>query len=130
MKPLYTKLRVTDNTKTQNLPVMQQLQLLFGKLNTDGNTKLEAEEKISRANLEMQSALSNMISVVTNKMKELGYHCVTLAISSRFEPYFESVFSSETGKGRFYDFEIENHSVPVNGVDYFIKVTVREKEDD
>lgn len=129
MKPLYKTIKVTERTQTQKLPVMEQIKLLLGKVSTDETIRLEASEKISRANLEMQSALSSLINNVTAKMMELGEKSVTVAISSRFKPYFEDVMSTEYGKGRFYDFTIIDKDIPVIGADYFITVTIREKED-
>lgn len=129
MKPIYTTIKVTDRTQTQKLPVMEQLKLLLGKASNEDTIKLEASEKVSRANLEMQSALSNLINNVTKKMKELGHKSVTLSISSRFKPYFEEVLSKTHGKGRFYDFEIKDKEMPVIGVDYYLLMRISEKED-
>lgn len=129
MKPLYTRIKVTDKTQTQKLPVMDQLKLLLGKVSNDENIKLEASEKISRANLEMQSALSNLVNNAVQLMKDKGFNSVTLSVSSKFKPYFEEVLSPDTGKGRFYDFHIEDKKVPVVGVDYFLNMRISEKED-
>lgn len=129
MKPLYSTIKVTEKTQTQKLPIIDQLRLLLGKVSTDETIKLEASEKISRANLEMQSALSNLINNVTSRMKELGYKSVTLSISSRFKPYFDDVMSPTTGKGRFYDFEIFDKEMSIIGADYFITVKIKEKEE-
>lgn len=129
MKPLYTTIKVTNKTQTHKLPVLDQLRLLLGKVSTDETIKLEASEKISRANLEMQSALSNLINNVVQRMKELGEKSVTISISSRFKPYFKDVLCTTTGKGRFYDFEIIDKEVPVIGVDYYLIMKIKEKED-
>lgn len=128
MKPLYTTIKVTERTQTQKLPVIDQLKLLLGKVSMDDTNRLEASEKVSRANLEMESALSNLITNVTARMREIGAKSVTVAISSRFLPYFDSVMSPEYGKGRFYNFEIEEKEMPVIGADYFINVRISEKE--
>lgn len=128
MKPLFTTIRVTDRTQTQKLPVMDQFRLLLGKVTSDEVTKLEASEKISKANIEMQSALNNLITNVTQKMKELGKHSVTISISSRFKPYFNDILSKESGKGRFYDFEITDKGNPIIGMDYFIIMKIKERE--
>jgi len=128
-KPLYTTIEVTEKTQTQKLPIIDQLRLLLGKISNDETIKLEASEKLSRANLEMQSALSNLINSVTARMKELGKKSVTISLSSRFKPYIKDVCSPINGKGRFYDFEIKDKDVPVIGADYFIIMTIREKED-
>ena len=127
MKPLYTTIKVTEKTKTSNLPIMDQIKLLFGKISNDEIIKLETSEKLNRAHLEMQSSLSNLIDTVTARMKELGEHSVTLSVSSKFKPYFESVLGPDA-KGKFYTFEIEDKEVPVNNSHYFIVVTIREKE--
>lgn len=129
MKPLYTTIKVTDRTQTQKLPVMEQIKLLLGKVTNDETIKLEASEKISRANLEMQSALSNLINNVTQRMKELNHKSVTVAVSSRFKPYFKEVTSVTHGKGRFYNFDIIDKDIPVIGVDYFLTMVISEKED-
>ena len=128
LKPLYKTIKVTDKTKTSNLPVMDQIRLLFGMVSNDETAQMEASEKISRANLEVQSAFSSFIDKVTNKMHELHETSVTVAVSSRFKPYFESILSEETGKGRFYNFEVENKDIPVEGADYYLIVRISEKE--
>lgn len=128
MKPLYTTIKVTEKTRTTHLPVIDQIKLLLGKVSNDETAKLEASEKVSRANLEMQSALSNLVNEVTSKMRELGKTSATVSISSRFKPYFEDVLSTEYGKGRFYDFEIIDKDIPVEGVDYYLIMKIREKE--
>lgn len=129
MKPLYTRIKVTDKTQTQKLPVMDQFKLLLGKVSNDETIKLEASEKISRANLEMQSALSNLVNNSVQMMKDRREKSVTLSVSSRFKPYFDDVLSTETGKGRFYDFCIEDKGISIIGVDYFIKMKISEKDD-
>lgn len=128
MKPIYTTIKVTEKTRTTHLPVVDQIKLLFGKVSNDELTKLEAQEKISRADLEMQAALASLVNNVTGRMRELGKKSVTLAVSSRFKPYFESVLSPVTGKGRFYNFDIEDKEIPIIGVDYFITMKISEKE--
>lgn len=129
MKPIYTTIKVTDKTQTLKLPVMDQIKLLFGKLSMDETAALESSEKISRASLEMQSALSNLINIATTRMKDKGYKSVTLQVSSRFKPYFDDILSTETGKGRFYDFEIIDKKVPIIGADYFLIMNIKEKEE-
>lgn len=129
MKPLYKTIKVTEKTKTINLPVFDQIKLLLGMLSNDETTQLEASEKISRANIEMQSALSSLVNDVTKKMRELGEKSATVSISSKFKPYFEDVLSPVSGKGRFYDFEIIDKDMPIEGVDYFLTMIIREKED-
>lgn len=129
MKPLYTTIKVTERTRTQKLPVMDQLKLLLGKVSSDDTIKLEASEKVSRANIEMQSALSNLVNTVTRRMKELGETSVTVSVSSRFKPYFADVLSPTTGKGRFYSFEIIDKAMPITGVDYFLILKIKEKEE-
>jgi hypothetical protein len=128
MKPIYTTIKVTDKTQTQKLPFMEQLKLLLGKVSSDENIKLEASEKISKANLEMQSALSNLIDNVTSRMKELGENSATVSVSSRFKPYFDDVLSPKSGKGRFYDFKVIDKEMPVIGVDYFLTLKIKERE--
>lgn len=129
MKPIYTRIKVTDNTQTLKLPVMDQLKLLLGKVSNDENIKLEASEKISRANLEMQSALSNLVNNAVQMMRQRNETSVTVSVSSVFKPYFEDVLSPETGKGRFYNFVIEDKGVSIIGVDYFLKMKISDKED-
>jgi 2-hydroxy-3-keto-5-methylthiopentenyl-1-phosphate phosphatase len=129
MRPLYTKIKVTNNTQTQKLPIFDQLRLLLGKVSDDENIQMEAEEKISKANIEMKSSLSNLIDSVTKKMNEIGSSSVTLSISSRFKPYFESVLSSTNGKGRFYNFEIVDNNMSIKDADYFIIMKIIKKED-
>ena len=129
MKPLYTTIKVTNRTQTLILPVLDQLRLLLGKVSTDETIKLEASEKISRANLEMQSALSNLINNVVQRMKELEEKSVTISISSRFKPYFKHVLSTTNGKGRFYDFEIIDKDIPVIRVDYYLIMKIKGKEE-
>ena len=129
MKPLYTTIKVTNKTgSVQKLPVLDQLRLLLGKVTMDEQTELAASEAISKADLEMQSALSNLVNVCVERMRELNYTSVTVSISSKFKPYFDIVFSEEYGKGRFYDFEIEDRDSSIIGVDYFINVRISEKE--
>lgn len=129
MKPLYTRIKVTDKTQTQKLHIMDQLKLLLGKVSNDDTIKLEASEKISRANLEMQSALSNLVDSSVQMMKDRAQGSVTLSVSSRFKPYFKEVLSKDSGKGRFYDFEIYDKGSSVIGVDYFINMRIKSKED-
>ena len=129
MKPIYTTIKVTSKTKTSNLPVIDQIKLLLGKVSNDETIKLETSEKLSKANLEMRSSLSNLINSVTARMRELGEKSVTVSISSRFKPYFDDILSPINGKGRFYNFTIIDKEIPIEGADYFLTMIIREKED-
>lgn len=129
MKPLYKTIKVTDKTQTQKLPIIQQLKLLLGKVSNDDTARLESNEKLSRANMEIKSSFSNFINEVTREMRENGFNSVTIKVNSRFKPFFKEVLSPEYGKGRFYNFTIlKDDGETVINQEYFIIMRIDEKE--
>lgn len=128
-KPIYKSIKVTNNTQVHRLPVIDQLKLLVSTLFNNESVKLEATEKISREDILMQSSLSNLVDTFISEMKEHNEKSVTTSISSRFKPYFDVVFSKEDGKGRFYDFIVEDKDMSFIGIDYYITVTISERRD-
>lgn len=127
-KPIFVTMKATDDTDVLKLPIIEQIKLLFGKVNQSEIQKLEAAEKVNRARLEMESNLIALVNRVTERMRQLGEDSVTVAISSEFIPYFDDVLNEKTGKGRFYDFTFKYPNTPILGVEYKVEVTIKIKE--
>lgn len=128
MKPLSTSIKVTPNTQVQKLPVKDQLRLLLGKVSNNEVAKLEASEKVSREVLREMAALSHLFDDAIEYMHIMGKRSVTIKVSNNFRPYYEEITNGQTGKGQFYNFELDEQTQYLPSTEGYFRVKISEIE--
>lgn len=124
MKPLYTKVEITNDTQTDKLSLKDQLRLIGAKLFSTKESKLEDNMKISQKTLELETAFLKLVNNSISEMKARGYHSVVLKVSSKFKEVYTTIDYLKN----YYDFEIIEDNPIILGVDYFFKLKISEKE--
>lgn len=124
MKPLYTKVEITNDTQTDKLSLKDQLRLIGAKLFSAKESKLEDNMKISQKTLELETAFLKLVNNSITEMKTRGYHSVVLKVSSKFKEVYDTIDYLKN----YYNFEIVEDNPIIIGVDYFFKLKISEKE--
>lgn len=124
MKPLYTKVEITNDTQTDKLSLKDQLRLIGAKLFSAKESKLEDNMKISQKTLELETAFLKLVNNSITEMKTRGYHSVVLKVSSKFKEVYDTIDYLKN----YYNFEIVEDNSIIIGVDYFFKLKISEKE--
>ena len=125
MKPLYTKVEITNDTQTDKLSLKDQLRLIGAKLFSTKESKLEDNMKISQKTLELETAFLKLINNSISEMKTRGYHSVVLKVSSKFKEVYDTIDYLKN----YYNFEIIEDNPIILGVDYYFKLKISERED-
>lgn len=123
---LYRSVQLDDSVQTSSLSVADQLRLIFAKMSNDDAAELEKNEKLSRDKLMKIASLKGFLDNTLQRMQEKGADSATMRLSSEYKPYFPTVFGDEKNYARYYDFEVEQKSLP-KGVMHFILVRVSRK---
>ena len=124
MKPLYTKVEITNDTQTDKLGLRDQLRLIGAKLFSTKESKLEDNMKISQKTLELETAFLKLVNNSITEMKTRGYHSVVLKVSSKFKEVYDTIDYLKN----YYTFEIIEDNPIILGVDYFFKLKISERE--
>ena len=124
MKPLYTKVEITNDTQTDKLSLKDQLRLIGAKLFSAKESKLEDNMKISQKTLELETAFLKLVNNSITEMKTRGYHSVVLKVSSKFKEVYDTIDYLKN----YYNFEIVEDNSIIIGVDYFFKLKISEKK--
>ena len=123
MKPLYTKVEITNDTQTDKLSLKDQLRLIGAKLFSAKESKLEDNMKISQKTLELETAFLKLVNNSITEMKTRGYHSVVLKVSSKFKEVYDTIDYLKN----YYNFEIVEDNSIIIGVDYFFKLKISER---
>ena len=118
--------KIDDNVNLAKLGILDNISLVLSKMINNDAEELENAEKLSAQQLRMRGQLSDLIQNATKSMRDKGHTSVTLNIASDYIPYFDDVFSTSTGWGRWYDIIIASDRIPMN-IKHFVQVTVKVK---
>lgn len=126
-KEVYRNVKLTEDVKTMSLSLSNQIRIMASKVSNNDLAELEAEELVNVDYLTKMSALNSFLDKATAKMRDKGCTSVTVLLPSVFIPCLEEVINPQTGKGRFYDFDIYKQDSPLDIVNNLI-VRVKAKE--
>ena len=124
---VYRAVEVTDNVQTSKLNLLDQIRLIFASLSNDDVAELEKNEAVSADRLKKIASFTKLIDEATRRMSQRGEKSVTLAVSSVYKPFFETVLNDKDGYGRFFNVRIEDRQV-TPGINYniILKLSVKE----
>ena len=126
MEEINRRIKPNDSTALVKLTVGDQIKLLFNQFANTDVAELNANEKMSEAELKMQASLNRLFKEATTRMIAQDKKSVTLSISSVYLPYLDAVIDNKTGLGRFYDFEVVKQSV-APAIEYKFVVTIKRR---
>ena len=120
-KEFVTKsIKPDDNTTLAKLSVADMIRLLFSKLSNNDVAELDANEKLSKDYLKHVASLSRFIDRATEKLVDGREESVTVRLSSEYLPYLDEVINPNTGKGRFFNFDVHKKDLPTGVKHTFI----------
>jgi len=125
-KEIYRSIKVTDNTKTASLSLMDQVRLIFAKMSNDSSAELDVNERVSVERLKKLAGLTDFLQKAIKNMHRHGESSVTVQLSSEFLPYLDDVIGDKRGLGQFYDFNVESRDLPIS-VKHFVIVRISKK---
>ena len=105
-KEVYRSIKVTDNTKTSSLGLMDQIRLLCSSLSHDDVKELDAYEKLSVDKLRKLAALKDFFEKAISRLEKSKEDSVTLSISSEFLNCIDEVVSEDKGYGKYYNIQV------------------------
>lgn len=127
-KEVYRSIKVTDNTKTASLSLMDQIRLIFAKMSNDSSAELDVNERVSVERLKKLAGLTDFLQKAIKNMQRHGENSVTVQLSSEFLPYLDDVIGDKKGLGQFYDFNVEKRDLPIS-VKHFVIVRISKKQE-
>ena len=127
-KEVYRSIKVTDNTKTASLSLMDQIRLIFAKMSNDSSAELDVNERVSVERLKKLAGLTDFLQKAIKNMQRHGENSVTVQLYSEFLPYLDDVIGDKKGLGQFYDFNVEKRDLPIS-VKHFVIVRISKKQE-
>ena len=119
-------IKPSENTTLAQLSVIDMIRLLFSKMSNNDVALLDANEKVSSVYLKNTASLTEFLEKAIEPLKDGRHNSVTLALSSEYLPYLDSVINETNGLGQFYNIKVENKDLPLS-VKYKIKVIITKK---
>lgn len=127
MKEYVTRaIKPTESTTLAKLSVADMIRLLFSKISDNDQKELAANEQLSASYLKHVASLSGFIDKATERLKNGRDDSVTVKLSSEYLPYIDDVINTETGKGRYYNFDVRRKNLP-EGVKHTFIVRISKK---
>ena len=89
MEEINRRIKPNDSTALVKLTVGDQIKLLFNQFANTDVAELNANEKMSEAELKMQASLNRLFKEATTRMIAQDKKSVTLSVSSVYLPYLD-----------------------------------------
>lgn len=118
------RVKPTENTVLAELPVFDQIKLIFSHFINRDSQELDANKTVSLTELKEKS---EFITILDRAIAKLEKHkSVTLLVSSKYQFYLKQVINDKTGLGQFYNFDADIPDIPV-AVKHTFKLRISKK---